>query len=113
MSPSTRRETISVSPWKRSAYRIRDDTNSDSCIMRPCIQPPEKAACHIFPFAEPARHGKYPKPRHLFRIAKHCRRCGYSASAAGGSPNGVASKLELGDAYTVDFVGTIGQAQRT
>src|SRR5512137_642975 len=36
MSPSTRRETISVSPWCRSACSISPLINSGASIIRPC-----------------------------------------------------------------------------
>src|SRR3954470_23963069 len=35
MSPSTRRETTSCSPWCRSAWLSRDEISSGCCIMEP------------------------------------------------------------------------------
>src|SRR5258706_9035785 len=40
MAPSTVRDTISVSPWLRSACSISDETSSGMSIMRPRMCPP-------------------------------------------------------------------------
>src|SRR5664279_1136109 len=45
MSPSTRRDTTSCSPWCRSACTSSEEISSGTCIIKPFILSPTSVCC--------------------------------------------------------------------